>query len=221
MKLQAVVFDFDGVIANSEPLHLRALQEALAARGIALGEEEYYSTLLGFNDTDALEALTRARGLSLDAAAERSINVDKAARFAALQAANDMLFAGARALIARLGAAVPLAIASGARRDEITRTLTHTGLASAFKTIVASGETPHSKPAPDPYALAVKRLGVNPAHAVAIEDSRWGLESAHTAGLRTVAITHSYSADELRPHADLVVSALDEISIRLLETLFG
>jgi beta-phosphoglucomutase len=219
MKLEAVVLDFDGVIANSEPLHLRALQEALAARGIALDEEEYYATLLGFNDVEALDVLARGRGLSLDAAAQRSINADKAVRFAALQAANEMLFTGATAMIARLGAAVPLAIASGARRDEITRTLAHAGLASAFRTIVASGETPQSKPAPDPYALAVKRLGVSPSRAAAIEDSRWGLESARAAGLRTVAITHSYAADELRPYADLVVASLDEITLPVLDQL--
>jgi beta-phosphoglucomutase len=221
MQLQAVVFDFDGVLADSEPMHMRALQEALAARGVALGEEEYYATLLGFNDAEALQVLSRARGLSLDAVAQEAINADKAVRFAALQAANDALFPGARALVARVGAVVPLAIASGARRDEITRTLVHAGLTSAFRTIVASGETPRSKPAPDPYALAVTRLGVDAARAVAIEDSRWGLESARGAGLRTVGITHSYPADELRPHADLVVTALDEISIGLLETLFG
>lgn len=220
MKLQAVVFDFDGVIADSEPLHLRALQEALSVRGIVLGEEEYYATLLGFNDVEALEILARARGISLDAVARSSINEDKAVRFAALQAANDVLFPGARALVARLGAAVPLAIASGARREEITRTLAHAGLTSAFKTIVASGETPRSKPAPDPYAQAVSRIAVSPSRAVAIEDSRWGLESARAAGLRTVAVTHSYPADELRPYADLVVTTLDEISITSLDELF-
>jgi HAD superfamily hydrolase (TIGR01509 family) len=220
VKLQAVVFDFDGVLADSEPLHLRALQDALAARGIALGEEEYYATLLGFNDAEALETLARSRGLSLDDAAQQKINADKAVRFAALQAANDVLFPGAMALVARLGAKVPLAIASGARRDEITRTLAHAGLTSAFKTIVASGETPQSKPAPDPYALAVKRLGVNPACTAAIEDSRWGLQSARAAGLRTVAITHSYSTDELSPYADLVVSSLEEISVQSLDNLF-
>jgi beta-phosphoglucomutase len=219
MKLEAVVFDFDGVLADSEPLHLRALQDALAVRGIDLGAEEYYATLLGFNDTEALENLARARGLSLDDAAQRSINQDKAARFAALQAANDVLFPGAMALVARLGAEVPLAIASGARRDEITRTLAHASLTAAFKTIVASGDTPQSKPAPDPYALAVKRLGVSPSRTAAIEDSRWGLQSARAAGLRTVAITHSYPADELRPYADLVVSSLNEISLRVLDGL--
>jgi beta-phosphoglucomutase len=219
MKLEAVVFDFDGVLADSEPLHLRALQDALAARGIDLGAEEYYATLLGFNDAEALENLARARGLSLDDAAQLSINQDNAARFAALQAANDVLFPGAMALVARLGAEVPLAIASGARRDEITRTLAHASLTAAFKTIVASGDTPQSKPAPDPYALAVKRLGVRPSCTAAIEDSRWGLQSARAAGLRTVAITHSYPADELRPYADLVVASLNEISLRVLDGL--
>jgi beta-phosphoglucomutase len=219
MKLQAVIFDFDGVLADSEPLHLRALQQALAARGIALGEDEYYATLLGFNDAEALQTLARGRGLSLDAAAQEAINADKAIRFATLQTANDALFPGARALVARFGAVVPLAIASGARRDEITRTLDHAGLTSAFRTIVASGETPRSKPAPDPYALAVKRLGVDPGRAVAIEDSRWGLDSARAAGLRTVGITHSYPADELSPYADLVVTTLEEITVERLENL--
>ncbi len=219
MKLQAVVFDFDGVLADSEPLHLRALQEALAARGITLGEEEYFETLLGFNDVEALETLSRARGLSLDAAAQRAINADKAARFAALQAAADALFPGAAALVERLAAAVPIAIASGARPDEIARTLARAGLASAFTTIVASGDTAHGKPAPDPYTLAVDRLGVPAARAAAIEDSRWGLESARAAGLRTVAITHSYPAHELAPHADLVVASLNDITLQALEEL--
>jgi beta-phosphoglucomutase len=219
MKLQAVVFDFDGVLANTEPLHLRALQEALAARGITLGEEEYYTTLLGFTDVEALDVLSRARGVPLDAAARHAINEDKAGRFAALQAAEAGLFPGAAGLIERLGAAVPLAIASGARRDEIARTLDRAGLASAFRFVVASGDTPRGKPAPDPYARAVERLGVDPACTAAIEDSRWGLESARAAGLRGIGVTHSYPAHELEPHADLVVSSLGEITLARLESL--
>ncbi|MGH9311981.1 MAG: HAD family hydrolase, partial [Vicinamibacterales bacterium] len=187
---------------------------------VALGAEEYFAALLGFDDTQALETLSRSRGLALDAAALRAINADKAARFAALQAAGDPFFPGAAALVARLGAAVPLAIASGARREEIARTLAHAKLTSAFRTIVAAGETPRGKPAPDPYACVVERLGVDPSRAAAIEDSRWGLESARAAGLRAVAITHSYPAHELAPHADLVVASLDEISVRSLEELF-
>jgi beta-phosphoglucomutase len=220
MKLQAVVFDFDGVLANTEPLHLRALQEALGERGIALDEEEYYTTLLGFTDAEALEVLSRTRGITLDAAARRTINEDKAARFAALQAANAGLFPGAVGLVEQLGAVVPLAIASGARRDEIARTLERAGLASAFRFVVASGDTPRGKPAPDPYARAVERLGVDPSYTTAIEDSRWGLESARAAGLRGIGVTHSYPARELAPHADLVVASLAEITLARLESLF-
>jgi HAD superfamily hydrolase (TIGR01509 family) len=219
VKLQAVIFDFDGVLADSEPLHLRALQEALGARGIALGAEEYFATLLGFSDTEALETLARARGLTIDTAALGAINADKAVRFAALQATGDVLVPGAAALVERLGAAVPLAIASGARPEEIARTLTHAGLASAFQTIIAAGDTARGKPAPDPYARAVERLGVDPSRAVAIEDSRWGLVSAQGAGLKAIGVAHSYPAHELQPHADLVVASLDAITLERLEAL--
>jgi beta-phosphoglucomutase len=217
--LQAVVFDFDGVIADSEPLHFRALQAALETRGIALGEEEYYGTLLGYDDVMAMEVLGRNHGLALDAASRAALIADKTARFAALQASSDSLFPGAADCVARLGARVPLAIASGARRDEIERTLRRAGLSSAFRAIVAAGETPTGKPAPDPYARAAALLGVAPSRAVAIEDSRWGLDSARAAGLRAVGVAHSYSVAELAPHADLVVEALEELNIETLERL--
>jgi HAD superfamily hydrolase (TIGR01509 family) len=219
MKLQAVVFDFDGVIADSEPLHLRALQGALAARGIALSAREYYSTLLGYDDMASLEVLARTRNIELDAGLRADILNDKAARFAMLQAAGDPLFPGAAATVARLAAAVPLAIASGARRDEIERTLARAGLASAFLVIVAAGSTPQGKPAPDPYVRAAELLEIDPSRAVAIEDSRWGLDSARGAGLKAIAITHSYPARELKPHADLVVSSLEEITVETLDRL--
>lgn len=217
--LQAVVFDFDGVIADSEPLHFRALQAALRAHGIALEADEYYGTLLGYDDAAAMDVLARSHGLALDAATRAAFVADKVARFAALQAASDCLFPGAVDCIARLGARVPLAIASGARRDEIERTLARAGLRSAFRAIVAAGDTARGKPAPDPYARAAALVRVEPSRAVAIEDSRWGLDSARAAGLRAVGVTHTYSAAELAPHADLVVASLDEIDIECLERL--
>jgi beta-phosphoglucomutase len=219
VKLQGVIFDFDGVLADSEPLHLRALQAALAARGITLGAREYYSTLLGYDDEASLEVLARSRSITLDAEKRKGILADKAARFAALQAEGDPIFPGAVELVKRLGAAVPLAIASGARREEIERTLTHAGLASAFVVIIAAGSTPQGKPAPDPYIRAAELLGVDPSSSAAIEDSRWGLESAKGAGLKAVGVTHSYPAHELQPHADLVVTTLDEITLPVLEEL--
>jgi beta-phosphoglucomutase-like phosphatase (HAD superfamily) len=167
-----------------------------------------------------MDVLARKHGLALDACT--AIVADKAARFAALQASSDCLdclFPGAAGCIARLGAAVPLAIVSGARRDEIERTLAHAGLSATFRVIVAAGDAPRGKPAPDPYARAASLLGVAPSRAVAIEDSRWGLDSARAAGLRAVAVTHSYPAAELAPHADLVLASLEEVTVDALRKL--
>ena len=103
-------------------------------------------------------------------------------------------------MIRRLAARCPLAIASGAIRPEIERVLQREGLLVDFQTIVAAGDTPVSKPAPDPYARAVELLSaatgvaLAPGECVAIEDSRWGLESARAAGLRTMAVAHTYPA---------------------------
>src|SRR4051812_24697316 len=113
-----------------------------------------------------------------------------------LEQGNSVLFAGARAAIERLAARCPIAIASGARREEIVRVLEYERLTSFFPVVVAAGDTPTSKPAPDPYLLAIARLAssvgqpVDAARCVAIEDSRWGLDSARAAGLSTVAVTH-------------------------------
>ena len=85
-------------------------------------------------------------------------------------------------------------------------------LSGTFKFIVAAGETDRTKPAPDPYLRAAELHGVAPASCVAIEDSHWGLQSARSAGMRTIAITHTYARDILVPHADVVVDSLGEIT---------
>jgi beta-phosphoglucomutase-like phosphatase (HAD superfamily) len=108
---------------------------------------------------------------------------------------------------------------------EIRRTLERVDLARHFSAIVGAEDTPASKPAPDPYQRAVALLGtvlheppLQPSHCVAIEDSRWGLESARAAGLRTVAVTHSYEASELAI-ADLIIPSLAELDLAELRRL--
>ena len=116
----------------------------------------------------------------------------------------------------------PLAIASGALRAEIMRVLDREDLAGFFPVVVAAEDTPASKPAPDPYLRAVERMAaatgvaLAPSECVAIEDSRWGLESARAAGLRTVAITHTYPADTLTDAAEAVILHLDQLTWELL-----
>jgi beta-phosphoglucomutase len=223
MTLRGIVFDFDGVIANSEPLHFQGFREVLAEEGLVLTESEYYARYLGFDDAGAFEAMAADRGVQWPAGHVDTLVGRKAVRLDALEREQSVLFPGAAAAIARLAETVPLAIASGALRNEIARILVREDLARYFVAVVGAEDTAASKPAPDPYLRAVELLdarvncGSDPAEYVAIEDSQWGLESARAAGLRTVAVTHTYPAGTLV--ADCTVSSLDALTWELLQGL--
>lgn len=225
MTLGAVIFDFDGVLADSEPLHLAAFQEVLTTIGITLTRDEYYAQYLGYSDRDAFVHVCRDRGVPLDAARLDALLATKQDVFPQLVGEHG-LFPGAAACLDRIAAEVPIAIASGALRHEIELMLDRGGLAGRVPIIVAAGETPRSKPAPDPYARAFDLLvadgylspDTTRAQVVAIEDSEWGLQSARAAGLRTVGVTTSYPADRL-PSADLTVSGIDAVTIPALRSL--
>ena len=201
--LQAIVFDFDGVIANSEPLHLLAFQQALAEDGVELSATDYYSRYLGYDDVGMFEALGRDRGMPMESERVTELVLRKGDRMQDLLRSGSVVFPGALEFIREAAAAVPIAIASGALRHEIDEIIDAAGIANLFATIVAAGDTPESKPSPAPYRLAFEQLRektgrpLDPRRSVAIEDSRWGLESARGAGLRLVGVTSSYSAGEL------------------------
>jgi beta-phosphoglucomutase len=225
VTLAAVVFDFDGVLANSEPIHLLAFQRVLATVGVELTPAEYYGRYLGFSDRDAFLAVGADRGLTIDEEQLQALLAVKESIFPELLGEHT-LFEGAAACLDRVAARVPIAIASGALRHEIELMLERGGLTGRVPVIVAAGETPRSKPHPDPYVRAVDRLkaeGWLPAETeaatiVAIEDSEWGLQSARGAGLRTVGVTTSYQADQL-PSAETVVPGIQAITVPLLEQL--
>jgi beta-phosphoglucomutase len=222
--LKAIVFDFDGVIANSEPLHFRAYRDVLAEESITLTERDYYDRYLGFDDVGAFRAIGAAAVSAMSEARVADLVARKAVRLEVLERDVSILFPGAAAAIARLAASVPLAIASGARGEEIRRVLEREDLARFFTAVVAAEDTPVSKPAPDPYLRAVAHLAraagapVSARECVAIEDSVWGLQSARAAGLKTVAITHTYAASALSD-AHLVVDALDALNFGSLSAL--
>ena len=215
--IRAVVFDFDGVIANSEPLHFRAFRDVLAQDGVEFGEDEYYARYLGFDDVGVFRAVSRARRESWTSERVAALVERKAGRLEELERGGSILFPGADAAVRRLAAELPLAIASGALKAEILRVLDSTGLSRCFGAVVAAEDTAASKPAPDPYARAVALLGatidasLKGDECVAVEDSQWGLESARLAGLHTIAVTHTYAASSLT--ADLVISNLDALTL--------
>lgn len=222
--LQAVVFDFDGVIANSEPLHLTAFQQVLAEDGIELSPAEYYARYLGYDDVGLFQELAKDRGISVSAERVNALVARKGQRMHELLRSGTVLFPGAIDLIRAAAAVVPIAIASGAMRHEIDEVIDAAGVSDLFSTVVAAGDTPQSKPSPAPYRLALERLretsgrNIEARRAVAIEDSKWGLESAQGAGLRLVGVTNSYPAHELTG-AELVVESLTSLTLPALDRL--
>lgn len=226
MTLRAIVFDFDGVIANTEPLHFRAFRDTLLPLGLSLSEHDYYARYLGFDNRGVFEAVGRNRGTLFESRRLAELVSEKADRMEGLERDQSVLFPGAARAIARCAAAVPLAIASGALRAEIDRVLEGVGLARHFAAIVSAEDTPLSKPAPDPYLRAVRLLSeataptppLSPADCVAVEDSIWGVRSARAAGLMVVAVCQTYSAADLE-EADLVIPSLEELDLELIGRL--
>jgi beta-phosphoglucomutase len=223
LRTSAVVFDFDGVIADSEPLHFRAFRDVVACEGVDLSERQYYDRYLGFDDVGSFEAIARDVGIVWDGEKIRDLIGRKAVLMEALERDVSVLFPGADAVVRRTAAAVPIAIASGALGHEIRRVLDREDLTQYFTAIVAAEDTPLSKPSPDPYLRAVSRLSlstgvaIEPSQCVAIEDSIQGLQSARRAGLRTVGVAHTYPQTSLAPHADIVISTISEFDLEAPE----
>jgi beta-phosphoglucomutase-like phosphatase (HAD superfamily) len=218
MRVAAIVFDFDGVLANSEPLHLRAYQEVLAEIGVTVERDEYYGRYLGFDDVGAFKAMGLARGHDWSDRQVAALVARKTIVFDRMVASADVLYPRAVACIERLAPHFPLGIASGALRHEIETVLQSSGLDRYVRFVVASGDTPSSKPAPDPYQRAAELHGALPQACLAVEDSKWGIQSAKTAGMRCVGITHTYPSGELET-ADVIIESLDELTVEMIETL--
>jgi beta-phosphoglucomutase len=222
--LQAVLFDFDGVIANSEPLHLRAYQEVLQADGIDLDRADYYARYLGYDDVGLFEALAKDRRLGLTAEKIDDWVAAKSRIVEEMLSSGSLLFPGVAACVRLFAERVPLAVASGALEPEIAIVLEHAGLRSCFAAIASASDGVRGKPAPDLYLLAIAKLRtqlpdpIDAGACIAIEDSHWGLEAARRAGLRCVAVTHTYPASELGK-ADLIVDTLSDITPSRIEEL--
>jgi beta-phosphoglucomutase len=227
LTLQAIVFDYDGVLADTEPLHLRAFQETLAPRGVDLTRARYFEDYLGLDDEGVFAAVSTGLGLYWARLEIRALVEEKAQRFQELSATERVLYPGAAERLREWSRRVPVAIASGSLRREIELVLDAEGLRSAVPVIVAAGETANGKPAPDPYVRALELLGGSraaaagplvPSRCVAVEDSPWGIDSAHAAGLEVVAVATSYPAARLAS-AEEVVPTLASLDLAFLDRL--
>lgn len=221
--MKAVIFDFDGVLVNTEPLHFRAMHDALVPEGIQITTEDYERDYLAYDDRTALRLALEIHGKP-----SRAEDVDRVAQRKAEEF--DRLidgvrfFDGARTLIADLSRTVPLAIASGALRGEIERILSAGGILESFTTIVGADDVRQGKPHPEPYLTALGRLqaqheDLRAADCLVIEDSMAGIAAALAAGMRVVAVGHSYPAAKLSA-AHVVLPALSHATVASLGAMF-
>lgn len=225
--LGAIIFDFNGIIADDEPLHLEMFQKVLAEQGIPLFREEYYRSFLGMDDRDCFKAVLAARKRPADDELVDQLIAKKADYYAKTINERLIIFPGVKELIGAASPKYPLAIASGALRHEIEGILNAINLRAAFSAVVSAEDVRRGKPAPDCFVLALERLNhvrsggpaIAAGSCLVIEDSPWGVTAAHAAGMKCLAVTNSYPADSLT-EADHVVSTLEGLPLAALNGLF-
>ncbi len=217
--LSAVIFDFDGIIVDSESLHHRAFNTVLAPHGIQIEWSDYQKTFIGLDDRDALKTAFKQARKSLSGSRRKELIAEKTAVFQSLIERQANVFPGAIELIKSIPARLPVGLCSGSLRSDIEPVISAHGIKNIFRTIVTAEDTGSSKPDPAPYRLALKNLGVeNPASAVAIEDTPAGILSAQRAGLKVLAVANSYNPKALA-EADAITDTLENITRKTLEDL--
>jgi len=223
--LRAVIFDFDGVITDSEILHFRAFNAVLAPHGFELTKHEYYKNYLGMADKDCFKALIGEGRLRIQEAQIPALIQQKTRIFEQLARTEGRIIEGVREFLDLLGRAqVPIAICSGALRPEIELILEEAGLRTGFDIIVSAEEVRRGKPDPEGFILALQKLNdiwpdpIAPESCIVIEDSHWGLKAARAAGMRTIAVTNTYEAAQLK-QADKIVARLDQLTMADLQKI--
>uniref|UniRef100_C6E367 HAD-superfamily hydrolase, subfamily IA, variant 3 n=1 Tax=Geobacter sp. (strain M21) TaxID=443144 RepID=C6E367_GEOSM len=222
--LNAVIFDFDGVIVDTEPLHYKAFQELLVPLGLGYSWEEYLDRYIGFDDRDAFREAFAVAGRTLSDGELKELIRGKAQAFLRIVSVGVAPYAGVVELIRSISGNLPLALCSGALRSDIDPILAQLGLSDAFDVMVTADEVAASKPDPESYRLAVKRLQeafpgkVDASAAIAIEDTPAGIASATGAGLKVLAVTNSYPRERLTGACRVLnsLSGIDLEGLRLL-----
>jgi len=215
-NLEAVIWDMDGVIADTGPYHLKAWQETFRKRGVAFSEEDFRRHFGQRNDTIIGDTL----GAGTPIAEVQAIAAEKEDRYRQLVSQQVAPLPGAIELIKSLVAkGVKMAIASSAPMENIQLITGSLGLADCFQAVVWGGEVTEGKPSPQGFLLAAEKLGVEPGNCLVIEDAVAGVAAAKSAGMKCLAVTNSHPAERLTK-ADLVVNALSEVTVNGITALF-
>ncbi|HEY7554687.1 MAG TPA: HAD family phosphatase [Candidatus Binatia bacterium] len=226
--LRVVIFDFNGIIVDDEPIHFKLFQKVLGEENIVLTEEAYYARYLGFDDRGAFSASYHDNNRELSDTKLAELIDRKAVYYQEAIRNHVAIFPGVMSLILGLTGRLPLAVASGALRQEIETILATAGVLKYFQAIISAEDVNHGKPEPEIFLKALAQLNaiadegdpIKPAECVVIEDSREGIKGARRAGMKCLAVTNSHPA-ELLGEADAVVKSLEEIDLKFLQEICG
>ena len=223
-ELRAIIFDFDGVIADTEPLHFAALRQVLASIDISLTETEYYTDYLGFDDRGCFLAALQSHQRQASLALLGELMDRKAHAYLSAVKEHLAIFPGVRELVHDATTRYPLAIASGALRNEIELILEEAGLRKAFLHITSAEDVTRGKPAPEPFLHAMAALNrqlaqpaLTPDDCLVIEDSLPGIRAARAAGMKVLAVANTHTVQDLG-EADAITHSLANTSISDLQT---
>lgn len=225
--MRAVIFDFDGVIVDTEPLHWRAFHDVLRDEGLAFSWEEYTGFYIGFDDRDAFREVYRRAGITVSPDLLRDRIARKAAAFQRLMASDPPRpYPGVLERLREISGRLPLALCSGALRADILPVFARFGLGEVFDAVVTADDVHVSKPDPACYRKALELLNntrdqeIPPGGCLAVEDTAAGISAAKGAGMRVLAVSNSHPPQALAA-ADRVVDSLGSFTLNDMRIWFS
>ena len=225
--LRALIFDFDGVIADAEPVHMRAFQEVLSEEGLSLSRQEYYDKYLALDDKTFFRTALKDKGRGFDQRVIENLMSRKSNYYDRFIKEEIVILPGVPDFVRNAAERYTLAIGSGALRHEIEFILDYAGIKGMFRVITSTEDVENCKPAPDVFLKALERINsmlspssqIDPDECLVIEDSIAGIKAARAAGMKCLAVTNSYPAERLS-QADMVVNSLEDVKMEDLKKLF-
>jgi len=208
MAVRAMILDFNGTLSHDEPVLCRIYRELFAEYGRPLSERDYYESLSGLAEHTIVEACLGAGDPRIPGFIRERID-----RYKATVAGGSTISEALREAVRYAGERLPLAIVSGAAREEIVPVVEAAGLGDLLATVVADGDVEHGKPDPEGYRRAIEQLAVAAADVVAFEDTEAGVASAKGAGTRCIAVLGTQPPERLAA-ADELVEAIDVALMR-------
>jgi HAD superfamily hydrolase (TIGR01509 family) len=212
--ISTVIFDLDGLLADTERLHCRAYQRALREHGVELKAEDYSEHWV--RSGRGIVDWVAEHGLNLEPDALR---VRKSEHYQTLLESSLRPMEGAKELLNRLQGKLRIGLASSSYPDAIDGVVHGLKIANYFEVIVSGLDVPRVKPAPDIFLKAASELKVAPAECVVLEDAEKGVIAAHQAGMSCVAVPNDYTRHHDFSKATRICASLNEITIDYLRTL--